>query len=145
MKRNHHLSLVLARFLTIFHIYQDSNQFSRIWSLHGSRILSQINLNLSKYLNFLKFFYRSDIYDMFTAIWDHPRGYSLFSLEKACKKRKLFHGGNYGRIFTASKENFIWCFVNPQLSHTPIWGFVLQNRSMLLTFSENLKTFCQVV
>ena len=77
--------LVLAKFLTIFYIYEDFDQFSRIWSLHDSRILSQINCNLMKYPNFLKFFDRTEIYYKFPAIWDLPRGYSFFSLEMACK------------------------------------------------------------
>ena len=84
-KKNHHLSLVLASFLTIFHIYQDFNQFSLIWSLRDIRIFSQMNLNLLKHLNFLKFFDRTEIYYIFPAIWDHPQGYSLFSLKLAFK------------------------------------------------------------
>ena len=77
--------LVLAKFLTIFYIYEDFYQFSRIWSLHDSRIFSQINRNLLKYPNFLKFFDRTEIYDVFPTIWDFPRDYSFFSLEMACK------------------------------------------------------------
>ena len=77
--------LVLAKFLTIFYIYEDFDQFSRIWSLHDSRIFSQINCNLLKYPKFLKFFDRTEIYDVFPAIWDRPRGYSFFPLEMACK------------------------------------------------------------
>ena len=70
--------LVLAKFLTIFYIYEDFYQFSRIWSLHDSRILSQINRNLMKYPNFLKFFDRTEIYHKFLAIWDLPRAITLF-------------------------------------------------------------------
>ena len=77
--------LVLAKFLTIFYIYEDFYQFFRIWSLHDSRIFSQINCNLLKYPKFLKFFDRTEIYDVFLAIWDRPRGYSFFPLEMACK------------------------------------------------------------
>ena len=77
--------LVLAKLLTIFYICEDFNQFSRIWSLHDSRVFSQINRNLLKYPNFLKFFDRTEIYDLFPAIWGLPRGYSFFSLEMACK------------------------------------------------------------
>ena len=45
----------------------------------------QINHNLLKYPNFLNIFDRIKIYDMLSAIWDLPRGYSFFSLEIACK------------------------------------------------------------
>ena len=45
----------------------------------------QINQNLLKYPNFLKFFDRIEIYDILSAIWDLPRGYSFFTLEIACK------------------------------------------------------------
>ena len=51
--------LVLTKFLTIFYIYEDFYQFSRIWSLHDSRIFSQINCNLLKYPNFLKIFWQN--------------------------------------------------------------------------------------
>ena len=84
-KRNSHVFLVLTKYLTIFYIYEDFNQFSRIWSLHDSRIFSQINRNLMKYPNLLKFFNRTEIYHKFLAIWDLPWGYSFFSLEMACK------------------------------------------------------------
>ena len=75
----------LATFLSIFCIYADFYQFSRIWSLHDRKIFFQIYCNLLKYPNFLNFFDRTNIYDIFPAIWELPRGYSLFLLEMACK------------------------------------------------------------
>ena len=66
-------------------IYEGFDQIFRIWSLHDSKIYSQTNLNPHEYPNFLRFFDRTEIYDTFPAILDHPRGYSLFSLEMACK------------------------------------------------------------
>ena len=77
--------LVLAKLLTIFYIYEVFDQFSRIWSLRDRRIFSQIHRNLLKYPNFLKFFDRTEIYDILSAIWDLPRGCSFFSLEIGCK------------------------------------------------------------
>ena len=116
--------LVLAKLSTIFYIYEVFDQLPRIWSLHDSRIFSQINRNLLKCPNFLKFFDRTEIYDILSAICDLPRGYSFFTLEIACKWRKLLRRGKFGRIVAASKVNFIWCSANPQLSNTPIWGFL---------------------
>ena len=84
-KKKRSYFLVLAKFLTIFYIYEDFDQFSRIWSLHDNRIFFQIDHNLLKYPNFLKFFDKIEIYDILSAIWDLPRGYSFFTLEIACK------------------------------------------------------------
>ena len=81
MKKNNHIFLILAKFLTILYIYEDFDQLSRIWSLHDSRIFSQINHNLMKYPNFQKNFDRTEIYHKFLAIWDQPYGSSSIYFE----------------------------------------------------------------
>jgi len=74
--------------LTIFYICEDFDQFSKSMSLHDSKIFSQINCNLLKYPNLCNFFDRTEIFDLFPAIWDLPRGYCFFFIRNGVQIKK---------------------------------------------------------
>ena len=51
-------------------------------------------------------------------------GATAFFFRNGMQTKKASLWKKFGRIVPASKMNFIWCFANPQLSNTPILGFV---------------------